>query len=1229
MNVTYTAATAALNALSISHLYPNVYFLGPFAQRVSFASQQRRALNLFWALEQTNTVRGRKVAVIGGGVAGLTAAAAAIACGADVWLFEAEHELCAIQRETDKRYIHPSINFWPDEPLQPITDWPFLNWHAASCREVIAEIERQWTEYFSLAAQVEMGTRIDRIVPHPKQVQLDIAKGGSRTFDIVVTTVGFGTESGLPGFPADSYWNDNDIDRKQVTKSKKIWISGAGDGGLIDCLRVCYSGFDLGRLLIRAAAELQPLSGNVKEIEASAADMEDLDKRTQFLASQYRELARRPTVNKALSGALAKGTSRPFVCLVHRSAEPFDSRTTPIHRLLFAVALEHKLVQSIRGQVKSGTEGPIFRRIDGPDEKITPAKVVIRHGAGGALDSLISSEAIAVLSSDEHKKHQDALRTRLWAPFFFEQLSTAQFPTFSRKKGQFYSDAVRILQGAIRQQGLTANVSVGVQSSNELELRITILETNATPTRSIPNRVFGIIAKEELESEISRFHGFPFGRPKQGPLSVFPGSVVSFGEDRHRHVVTCLATKYERGDVLGLCVTHLAAPPIGCAVTLTNGPVPMGAVVEVKQFDGKFVESEDADIVCVFFSINSSAAIQAAPDQRTLAGLHRDPFDLFVLEDRQVMKWGPSGKFTAGTVLAVSGVGVVHTQKGTQRLTDLIFVEGEDGQSFSRPGDSGALVVGSDSQAVGVVFAGNSRVTYLLPLAALLDRCGAQLLTSESADPAPDPQTLLELGRLRIDEGNFVEAEAVFQRAIMGFTRIFDREHPQTIAALQGLSSAYSRLGRPTEAEGLLREIIEIRERALGPDDPAVASALQALGWACGDQGKLDEAEALFRRALAIRERGSNGADTAEALRGLGWILRRKARFFEARELLQRSLETREAALGSEHVQVSDDLLELGWLSADTSDFEQAKLFFDRCLELRLRKLGREHPQTAAALHGLASVSARQGRPVEAERLLRQVLEIREGALGPGHAAVAGTLQALGWACGDQGKLNESEVLFRRALSIREKAANTADTAESLRGLGWILRRKGQIAEAQAQLERSLQLREALLGPDHIQVSDDLLELGWVRADAGDFEDAKRFFERSLQIREQKIGTEHLQTAGALQGLASVLGRLGRAADAERLFRRALSIREAALPADHPAIASSLQALGWICGDQGKLDDAENFFRRALEIREKGSNHLDTAEALRGMGSILRKQQKFEEADRLFQRALEIRQRGQ
>jgi hypothetical protein len=222
--------------------------------------------------------------------------------------------------------------------------------------------------------------------------------------------VGFGKETGLDGLPAESYWAVNPIDRGQVTKTKKIWISGCGDGGLIDCLRVCYAGFDIGRLP-KAAAALKQLSANIGEIEHKAGSFADLEERAKYLSTEYRNLARRPGVKTALSGALAKGKFLTFVHLIHKQAEPFDHRAAPIHRLLFAVAIEQGLVQPIHGTLKAGPEGPMLECPDLRQEKIEAVKLVIRHGAGGALESLVSASAIAALKSGEHKKSQNELQT--------------------------------------------------------------------------------------------------------------------------------------------------------------------------------------------------------------------------------------------------------------------------------------------------------------------------------------------------------------------------------------------------------------------------------------------------------------------------------------------------------------------------------------------------------------------------------------------------------------------------------------------------------------------------------------------------------------------------------------------------------------------------------------------------------------------------------------------------
>ncbi len=102
------------------------YTIGPFGRRVSFASQQQRALSTVWALH-TKGVTGpsKRVAVIGGGVAGLMAAVTLVATGSRVHLFDKANTFCHLQAAATHRWVHPNLLFWPIESLELTTDLPY------------------------------------------------------------------------------------------------------------------------------------------------------------------------------------------------------------------------------------------------------------------------------------------------------------------------------------------------------------------------------------------------------------------------------------------------------------------------------------------------------------------------------------------------------------------------------------------------------------------------------------------------------------------------------------------------------------------------------------------------------------------------------------------------------------------------------------------------------------------------------------------------------------------------------------------------------------------------------------------------------------------------------------------------------------------------------------------------------------------------------------------------
>src|SRR5260221_14318840 len=91
-----------------------LYSIGPFFKRgLTVFKQQVRALNLIHAIHTAGSSPNRRMAIIGGGVAGVTAASAALALGWTVDLFEQRPVLCHLHRGCDTRWLHPHIYDWP------------------------------------------------------------------------------------------------------------------------------------------------------------------------------------------------------------------------------------------------------------------------------------------------------------------------------------------------------------------------------------------------------------------------------------------------------------------------------------------------------------------------------------------------------------------------------------------------------------------------------------------------------------------------------------------------------------------------------------------------------------------------------------------------------------------------------------------------------------------------------------------------------------------------------------------------------------------------------------------------------------------------------------------------------------------------------------------------------------------------------------------------------------
>lgn len=259
------------------------YVIGNFQNGVTVYKQQIRALNIFDALVKTRQIRlndkSFSIVIIGGGIAGLTFAAAAIKAGLSVRLFEKESHLLSLQKGCDRRFLNPNLYEWPLEGSTiPYTKLPFLNWHFDTADNVVIDLMKQFESLKQEKENIE-GPLFDTICNFEKFTNIEYKANGRIQVkykkdnfeekryhaDLMIYAVGFGRERGLSTIPrTPSYWENDNL--HQVGGYKTLVIAGTGDGGLLDAFRALIIDFSYKSILKIAESDQSKYSNLINDL---------------------------------------------------------------------------------------------------------------------------------------------------------------------------------------------------------------------------------------------------------------------------------------------------------------------------------------------------------------------------------------------------------------------------------------------------------------------------------------------------------------------------------------------------------------------------------------------------------------------------------------------------------------------------------------------------------------------------------------------------------------------------------------------------------------------------------------------------------------------------------------------------------------------------------------------------------------------------------------------------
>jgi hypothetical protein len=229
---------------------------------ITLYKQQVRALNLVFALEvQKRLEKGqRKIAVIGSGASGATAAAAAIVLGYEVHLFEQRPFPLHLQHGCDTRWVHPRLYDWPQPGSEhPYAQLPLLNWQAGTAADVAEQILNDFEEIKEKPNTGQLKPHIGAEIEFEKPLRIrwtgarEGNKNGAVAVSAVIFAVGFGVERHVERRFSPSYWRNDSLNQPEPGapggERTKLLISGTGDGGLIDLLRACIESYSQGRII--------------------------------------------------------------------------------------------------------------------------------------------------------------------------------------------------------------------------------------------------------------------------------------------------------------------------------------------------------------------------------------------------------------------------------------------------------------------------------------------------------------------------------------------------------------------------------------------------------------------------------------------------------------------------------------------------------------------------------------------------------------------------------------------------------------------------------------------------------------------------------------------------------------------------------------------------------------------------------------------------------------------
>jgi hypothetical protein len=537
--------------------------------------------------------------------------------------------------------------------------------------------------------------------------------------------VGFGEESTF-GLDQRSYWSDAHWHQLLSTRDKAIFVTGTGDGGLIDATCLALLRFDQGEILrrvmtfpplIEIAEELIRADDQARLIITAAPTARTRAEASRFLYRRYNELG--------VSGRLPElkvRTNYKKIVLNSGLPTPLNVNASIINRVIVHTLVAKGAIDYVRGELcpfpDNEVRGQVKLRIVAEYGKAEEADeivvndidtVIVRHGPVGALRTILGEKAEALYL--QHSERVDQLgREECWHKVKFEipafqptiKLSTARASRY-REEFESHLQSLGIVSESIRiGQDRTGIPAFFVQVDDANRKKLEAQEAMYHRVRVIAERAMHTDEPPPVRRPGERLRPLVCG---SGITANGSGTLGLFVKTRDGSVAL-LSAGHVLGDVLSGSAKGPVFQPSQRIENKTDDENLIAKVTHIRKLEQDGANRFDVGYAILLPHVEfipCFSPILQLPIPQRLATWDDDLVsgDLFSNEV-WIVGYNSAIKGRVESILATF-FGVRY-EDGSYRFEDL-FVIATSATAEKRAGLSGAVVMTADGTVLGMVFA--------------------------------------------------------------------------------------------------------------------------------------------------------------------------------------------------------------------------------------------------------------------------------------------------------------------------------------------------------------------------------------------------------------------------------------------------------------------------------------------------------------------------------------------